>query len=331
MKFITIFCVFCVIRYHEATKVPSDCFNCLVNTSGSFGYEILLGKLQYLEDKFWNMWLEMKEQTEKVNNNHIRSKETYKEMMLMLTRLEQVVGFNMTTVMERSSDIFEQHLSCANHETWKQSILAMPPRKKSNSRLEDLERFKSCAEVPSYVPGKYKIHPMGFEESFEVYCEQNVFGGGWIVVQHRFDGSVDFDWNWRQYKNGFGSLDGEFWIGLEKLHRLTKDGDHQLLVELKDFDGNYKFARYDVFEIATESEKYALKKLGSYSGTAGDSLKYHKGRQFSTEDNYSDEKSSSCAKFYKSGWWYWNCYLSNLNGVYKNKTETDGLKWNCIQ
>nr|XP_029717519.1 ficolin-2-like [Aedes albopictus] len=327
MKYITIICALCVISYHEATKVSSDCSNCLVNTSKSFGYKFLLEKLQYLEDNFWNMWLEMKEQTEKVNNNHIRSKETYKEMMLMLTRLEQIVGYNMTTVMERSSDIFQQHLSCANHEIWKQTILAMPLGRNSKSRLDDLESFKSCAEVPSYVPGKYKIHPLGFEEPFEAYCEQNVFGGGWIVIQHRFDGSVDFYRNWTGYRNGFGSLDGEFWIGLEKLHRLTKDGNHQLLVELKDFNGNYKFARYDVFEIGTESEKYALKKLGSYSGTAGDGLKAHKSKKFSTEDSDNDSFTTNCAKTHKAAWWYDECFYSNLNGLYKKVNDTFGLSW----
>ncbi|XP_019542224.2 fibrinogen-like protein A [Aedes albopictus] len=275
--------VFCVIHYYEAKEVSSDCCNCSANSSGSFGYEILIGKLEDLENKL----------NEKYN--------THKEMKLMLTKLEQAVGQNLTTIMNRSVRILQQQLG--------------------------LIPFKSCAEIPSHIPGKYKIHPLGFKEPFEAYCEQKIFDGGWTVVQHRFDGSVDFSRNWTEYQNGFGSLDGEFWIGLDKLHHLTKDGNHQLLVELKDYNGSYKFARYEVFEIGSESEKYTLKKLGSYSGTAGDSLKHHISIQFSTEDNATDNVASKCAQTFKSGWWYTDCHFCNLNSFSNKIDEKIGMKW----
>nr|XP_029717480.1 ficolin-2-like isoform X1 [Aedes albopictus] len=312
VKILTIICVFCAVHYHEATKVSSDCSNCPAN-SGSFGYELLLGKLEDLEVKFWNMWLEMKEQTE----NHIRFKDTQKEIKLMLTKLE-----------DRSSEILQQQLNYANHENWKKTVLAMQLGRRSNSSLLDnLKPFKSCAENPSYVSGKFMIHPLGFEDPFEVYCEQRVFDGGWIVVQYRFDGSVDFYRNWTEYRNGFGNLGGEFWIGLEKLHHLTKGGDHQLIVELKTFSGSYEYAQYDEFQIGTEAEKYALKKLGRYSGTAGDGLKTHKNKQFSTHDSDNDEAPGSCATMFKGAWWYENCYSSNLNGLYKKGNHKDSMNW----
>ncbi|KAK2141309.1 hypothetical protein LSH36_1124g00006, partial [Paralvinella palmiformis] len=35
----------------------------------------------------------------------------------------------------------------------------------------------------------------------------------WMVILRRMDGSVNFDREWEEYKNGFGSLTGEFWAG----------------------------------------------------------------------------------------------------------------------
>lgn len=41
------------------------------------------------------------------------------------------------------------------------------------------------------------------------------------MFQNRFDGTTDFYKGWEKYKNGFGKIEGEYWLGLEKLHGLT--------------------------------------------------------------------------------------------------------------
>ena len=51
------------------------------------------------------------------------------------------------------------------------------------------------------------------EEVAEGYCDGVTAGGGWLVVQRRHDGSVDFNRGWIDYEDGFGSLTGEFWYG----------------------------------------------------------------------------------------------------------------------
>ncbi|ETN64668.1 hypothetical protein AND_003581 [Anopheles darlingi] len=76
-----------------------------------------------------------------------------------------------------------------------------------------------------------------------------IFGGGWIVMQFRFDGSLDFNRGWDEFRDGFGDLNKEFWLGLEKVHQITSGRKHELMIELKDFNGTYKYARYDGFEI----------------------------------------------------------------------------------
>jgi len=49
---------------------------------------------------------------------------------------------------------------------------------------------------------------------------------GWTVIQRRLDGSVDFYRNWSDYRLGFGHLDGEFWLGNERIHQLTNQGKY---------------------------------------------------------------------------------------------------------
>ncbi len=111
----------------------------------------------------------------------------------------------------------------------------------------------------------YDIDPADGLGKFEVFCDQKTAGGGWTVFQKRFDGSVDFYRGWDDYKRGFGHLNGEFWLGLDKIHRLTVSRSNKLRVDLEDVPGKKAFAEYNSFAVATETNKYRLS-LGSYSG-----------------------------------------------------------------
>ncbi|XP_067037288.1 microfibril-associated glycoprotein 4-like [Acropora muricata] len=185
---------------------------------------------------------------------------------------------------------------------------------------------RNCAEL--YKSGErnsgvYTIDPDGLGP-FDVFCDQNTAGGGWTVFQKRLDGSVNFYRGWSDYKRGFGNLSGEYWLGLDKIYRLTKL-NNTLRVDLEDTKGKTAYAAYEMFAVANETAKYKLS-LGKYSGTAGDSLSYHLGAPFSTKDS----SSSSCAVTYKGAWWYKGCHASNLNGIYhhgKHSSFADGVNW----
>ena len=84
-----------------------------------------------------------------------------------------------------------------------------------------------------------------------VFCDMTTDGGGWTVFQRRLDGSVDFYLGWKSYKNGFGDLKAEFWLGNDNLHRLTAADDVILRVELEDFDGNIKYASTRLLRLQT--------------------------------------------------------------------------------
>uniref|UniRef100_A0A182IZT1 Fibrinogen C-terminal domain-containing protein n=1 Tax=Anopheles atroparvus TaxID=41427 RepID=A0A182IZT1_ANOAO len=149
-------------------------------------------------------------------------------------------------------------------------------------------------------------------EPFAALCEQAKFGGGWLVIQHRFDGSVNFLRNWTDYRDGFGSVEREFWLGLERLHQLTSQRTYELLIELEDFAGQHSYVRYKQFEIGSEAEQYSLKQLGAWSGTAKDAMSDVKGMKFTTADSDNDKIKENCAVIRSGGWWYKDCSAAQM-------------------
>ena len=189
---------------------------------------------------------------------------------------------------------------------------------------------KNASARGQTTSGVYTIQPDN-QPAFQVYCDMETDGGGWTVFQRRMDGSVDFYRYWTDYQQGFGNLSGEFWLGLDKIHRLTSTPT-ELRVDLRDFEGNSAYAKYTSFSVGSSSSKYILSVLSSgYSGTAGDSLVWHNRMKFSTRDQDNDAASgASCAQVYKGGWWYSACHHSNLNGLYHggpHSSYADGVNW----
>ena len=100
---------------------------------------------------------------------------------------------------------------------------------------------------------------------YSVTKQRRMEDGGWTVFQKRLDGSVDFYRYWNDYKSSFGDLTSEFWMGLDKIHRLTSNDSNMLPVDLEDFEGNTTYAEYKTFDVKSENDKYRLIR-GSYSG-----------------------------------------------------------------
>jgi len=196
------------------------------------------------------------------------------------------------------------------------------------------ERFNSCKAIlednPTANDGVYTIDPdgAGGHSPFEVYCDMS--RGGWIVIQRRQNGDVDFYRDWLDYKDGFGSLTGEFWLGNDKIHVLTNSVTSKLRIDMKNCESVEKYAEYLKFSIDNEANKYRATIIG-YNGNAGDSLTYHNNYNFTTKDSDNDNSSGrNCAEAFKGAWWYNACHYSNLNGFYYNGSHNsfaDGIEW----
>ncbi|XP_066915408.1 ryncolin-4-like [Clytia hemisphaerica] len=187
--------------------------------------------------------------------------------------------------------------------------------------------------------GIYRIAPGGV--IMDVYCDMNSTypssnwrRGGWVVIQKRIDGSTNFYRNWENYKNGFGYLQNEHWLGNDQIHALTGNGANELWIEMTNYEGITKYARFTSFSVGNEASKYQLSASG-YSGDAGNSLAntIHNGRRFTTFDQDNDAWSRNCAKQYLGAWWYGACHNSNLNGKYYfggSNPYAKGIHWHAF-
>lgn len=180
--------------------------------------------------------------------------------------------------------------------------------------------------------GLYIVH-QNLGVRIQVYCDQQTDGGGWTVIQRRRDGTVNFYRDWKEYKNGFGELLNEFWLGNENIFTLSFSAVYphgsELRIDMEDFKNNLYYEKYSRFQVENELLKYQLH-VSSPSGTAGDGgfgMTYHSGMKFTTYDRDNDgDDGKNCAEEFKGGWWYNACGRALLNGYYYVNNEEKNMK-----
>ena len=173
----------------------------------------------------------------------------------------------------------------------------------------------------------------------QTYCDMETDGGGWTVFQRHQSDSVNFTKGWAEYKNGFGDLSDSFWWGNEKLAQALNDGrQYELRIDLFDWEGQHRYAKYSHFYVAPEADNYHLN-ISGYTGNAGGdafgkySLRFQNGSQFSTVDRDNDGTSAHCAARFggRGGFWYGHgCGGFFPNGRYSRTSSVPfatGLHW----
>lgn len=189
---------------------------------------------------------------------------------------------------------------------------------RSDLKLKDtqISEFKNKIEkcsAESCLPfgNSTDLHPIQIPgmAPFVAPCDSQIAGPGWMIMQRRIDGSVDFNRTWQDYKHGFGNVSGEFWLGLERLHKLTTSRRYELYVQVVNMTDHVLNSRYDTFEIGSEDEQYEIKSLGKCTGPGYNSLRRHEGMKFTTLDRDNDEYNKlNLAVEYRGAWWYLSQY-----------------------
>uniref|UniRef100_A0A2M4BT40 Putative ficolin n=1 Tax=Anopheles marajoara TaxID=58244 RepID=A0A2M4BT40_9DIPT len=280
----------------------------------------VLATLQSLEQKLTKLQTDFRQV---VSDNRERQKqylEKVKDLPWQLAVLQaqlpqqcRAIAKNFSEATGERLDRFEETILAKENPIHDMELLGM-----------EAKVIRSCKErTDRAVSGKQILRAHYDSAPFVGFCVGNRFGGGWLLIQRRMNGSLDFNRNWTEYRDGFGYPDSNYWIGLERLHQLTSARSWELAVDLQDFNKVYKYARYNAFAIGSEDEQYRLKTLGAYSGSAGDGLRNHEHMKFSTPDRDNDEKKDEhCAQKWQGGWWFKACFTSFLNGPYRNNGTT---------
>ncbi|EDS38896.1 fibrinogen and fibronectin [Culex quinquefasciatus] len=169
------------------------------------------------------------------------------------------------------------------------------------SRRPDVKPFiENCNEVEK--SGTNFFRPAGFSEIFPVLCVAEAYGGGWVVLQQRINGTENFNRDWNDYKHGFGTVgkSTEFWLGLEQMHQITNRYPYELLIEVKNEEGQHGYATFSKFKVADESDGYRLFDEFRWSeGMINFGLQLSHGEKFSTYDKDNDKSEENCGSLYK--------------------------------
>lgn len=310
------------------------------------------GTVQNKVEELGNRMIFLEDASNAINNT-VTSLKHLKPSVTSQSHYYQQDNDLMNDLSETNSKLRDIVIRMERVEEWIQQLLetgsAPPLMYQPTSHPQPDVPPRDCEELRQMgftTSGTYVIQPWNAKQAFEVYCEQDYYGGGWTLIQKRRDGSVNFDRSYDDYTTGFGDLHGEHWLGNENIHLLTDQNVYRLHIVMLDWEGERKYAEYSSFKLGGSRDFYNLR-FGTYTGDAGDGLRgtltdgsrnlYLS--QFGTRDIdndscapciYEGQPFNNCAVLMRGGWWYRACADSNLNGQYIQSADMSACEGECF-
>ncbi|XP_059162807.1 fibrinogen-like protein A [Physella acuta] len=158
-----------------------------------------------------------------------------------------------------------------------------------------------------------------------VLCGVKRDSGEPIVILRRVKGGVNFSRGWVDYKIGFGSFDGDFWIGNDWISYLTHNGYSELRCHFK-YKGKSMYKVYRDFKVGNEADFYRLH-FNNNTDDPRDLFTANNGMAFSTFDRDNDILKENCAKSCAGGWWYKACSYVKLTGDWTKLNDCNAIQW----
>ncbi|KFB36497.1 AGAP012000-PA-like protein [Anopheles sinensis] len=254
-----------------------------------------------------NNTLKMQEITKRIDlmeqNNVVKMTDITERMNLFeqnigshvkdITKQMETIKTNTEDIQSKLSDVSEVQNDLVHLSN---NLLSQSTEMKTQQRAELAAHMKDFVSSSAALAGLIqrridqttgsgvilvKTNLDGYVWVYRNTSNSHEYGNGWIVVQNRFEGKVGFNRNWNEYRNGFGNKKGEHWLGLLWLKNILSTGGHELLIMYETFYGSFTYAHYDNFMIGHESEQFAVKSLGNYTGTSLDAyMKLEVGLKF---------------------------------------------------
>uniref|UniRef100_H2XYC1 Fibrinogen C-terminal domain-containing protein n=1 Tax=Ciona intestinalis TaxID=7719 RepID=H2XYC1_CIOIN len=268
--------------------------------------------------------------SQRINTTNLTVDDYYKQLKLIniVRKLPNIKNFQQ-----------KQQTICSGICTTNQVNLQRDNATRLRQNARKIIVYQDCKAMydAGYVEsGVYPIWIYQLYKFTHVYCDMDVQAvgdkNGWITIQKRVNGAINFDRGWQNYVDGFGNVYGEYWIGLEHIHALTYQntttdqfGSYvtppRMRIDFVDQDGVTAYAEYRVFVVSGAKQKYRLIAAHLDQATAippnGSSPIYRV--WFSIYDN--NYVFSNCPEKLHGGWWFSGCPRSNLNGLYPTQGE----------
>jgi len=180
-------------------------------------------------------------------------------------------------------------------------------------------------QIYNYVPNYYE----NFDDctSYMISTTSNIVAynttlcttrmNGYQLLSQRLDSGLYFNRSWADFKNGFGSQSGYYWIGNDVLSSLTSSKSCSARFDIQaSVNQVWYMALYSSLVVDNEAANYKIH-IAGYTGNATDEMIwYHNNMLFTTYDRDNDlYAGQNCALWDQGGFWHNACAVANINGM----------------